>query len=197
MRRAHIHLLLAVTTTILIASVATALSRQTPGPSYGLTLRYTAGMRSLALDPEEPAVLVRMYSGRVLPTTQEISVTEIFREPTFTVLADPAISQASEAELMAHAREIFSLAELSSLGSSIVSLTGGSAILNDGSRNLEIEIHGQYVSDDTVRLIVSRKRDGEEVVATSVVARRGKTVILVGTPAPDGGDLPLICLTPL
>ena len=145
---------------------------------------------------EHEAVLVRMYRGRMQPALQEVSITTIFRDESFTVVGDEDITGDSDADLAAHLEKLFSLEEVVSLGSSLVPLSGGSALVNDG---WEIHVEGQRVGDRAVRLIVWKKRDGEGVVATSVITRRGKTIVLAGSSSTRAGDDGpyFVCLTPL
>ena len=150
----------------------------------------------------EDGVLVTMFRGRVLDSRQEVSITTIFREPSFTVLGDADLAFDSEDEIRAHVRDLFSLGEVVSQGSSRVALSGGSAmLLDEGGRHLaQIRVQGQRVGEHAVRLVVSEASGGKEVVATSVVARRGKTIVLAGPAAPgrDGAEeISLLCLTPL
>lgn len=144
------------------------------------------------------AILVRMFRGHMGQSSQEVSITTIFREPTFTVL-DEASDDDSEELLRQHIKEIFSLAKIASLGSSTVSLAGGSVFLDEGSRVTRIHVTGQAVGSGAVRIVVSQANQGAEMVATSVIARRGRTAVLAGTSegAARAGDLLFICLTPL
>ena len=115
----------------------------------------------------------------------------------WTVYAD--VTGGSEEELKTQLREIFSLKELASLGSSIVSLAGGSAVLDDNGHRVEIHVEGQPVGLRAARLVVSQVNDGQEIVAGSVIARTGKTVVLAGPPADDatgGHEIAFVCLTP-
>jgi len=148
----------------------------------------------------DKAVLLRVFRGRTRTTRSEISVSTIFRGPSFSVLADPDITGSTEQELTAHLKEIFSLKEVVSLGSGRVELAGGSAVMDDDGHSLEIHVEGQPAGRNTVRLMVSQTRDGAEVVATSVIARHGKTVVLAGPSASGSGDdggVSFVCLTPL
>jgi len=144
-------------------------------------------------------VLVQLFRGRTQPSPQEISVTTIFRERSFTVLGDADVTGGSEEELKTRLLEIFSLKELSSLGSSIVALAGGSAVLDDDGHRFEVHVEGQPVGGNAARLVVSESHDGTELVASSVIARTGKTVVLAGPPAPAGSgrEINFVCLTPL
>jgi hypothetical protein len=175
----------------------------------------TAGPRFQPAFPHEPtgspgpgSVLVQVLRGsasspapRIAPeASQEISVTTIFRERSFTVLADPDMAAGSEEQLKAHLARIFSLRQVDSLSNSLVPLAGGSAVLEVGGHRVQIRIAGQLVGDLASRLEVSEVRDGEEVVASSVIARQGKTIVLVGPAAPGRrGDqeVSFICLTPI
>jgi len=157
-----------------------------------------SGSRSYGPRPPDH-VLVQLFRGRTQATGQEISITTIFRERSFTVLGDADVTGGSEEELKSRVREVFSLKELASLGSSIVPLSGGSAVLDDNGHRLEVRVEGQPVGGHAARLLVSESHDGEEVVASSVIARSGKTVVLAGPPAPvaaGGTEINFVCLTP-
>ena len=153
-------------------------------------------------------VLVQLFRGRTRATGEEINITTIFRERSFTVLGDADVTGGSEEELKARVREVFSLKELASLGSSIVPLgaadgdnggNGASAVVDDNGHRIEVRVEGQAIGGLSARLLVSESHDGREVVASSVIARSGKTVVLAGPPAtlPSGGtEINFVCLTP-
>ena len=171
------------------AAVVSSPSRQ-PAPAPA---RVTYGLRP----PDH--VLVQLFRGRTRATGQEVSITTIFRERSFTVLADADVTGGSEEDLKSRVREVFSLKELASLGSSIVPLSGGSAVLDDNGHRLEVRLEGQAVGGHAARLFVSESHDGEEVVASSVIAGSGKTVVLASPPVPvaaGGTEINFICLTP-
>jgi len=158
-----------------------------------------AALQSPAVVVDRP-VLVRILRGLKSRSDQEVSITTMFRSPTFSVMADAEVAASSEAELLAHIREIFSLEEIASVGSSIVALPGGSAVLDDNGRQLEIRIQGERLGSRAVRLMVSQSWGGRQVVATSVIARAGKTIVLVGPATPGsqaGHEIDFVCLTPL
>lgn len=170
--------------------------------------RLARAARTGAQDSEarhaEPAgpgrLLVQIFRGHTVPTSQEVSITTIFRERSFVVLADAELT-ANPEELGSQVRELFSLREVDSLASSVVPLAGGSALLDDGGgRDIEIRIEGRPLAGRAVRLVVTELRDGSEAVATSVITRAGKTVVLAG-PATDGNagdqEINFVCLTPI
>jgi len=150
------------------------------------------------------SVLVRMFRGRLLASPDEVEVTTIFPGPGFTVLSDVTLevdpfdaTDAEIEEITAHLRGIFSLGQVTSLGSSRVALRGGSAMVNEGPRVTGIRLEGHPVGLTAARLVVTETRDGAEVMATSVLARRGKTIVLAGASEDSGDDLLLVSLTPL
>ncbi|HET6373787.1 MAG TPA: hypothetical protein VFG76_10790 [Candidatus Polarisedimenticolia bacterium] len=156
------------------------------------------GPRHAASRPR--AVLLQIFGGDRRAPQQEVSITTIFPERTFSVMADTDMEIGSEEELAAQVREIFSLESLVSLGSSHVSLPGGAALVDDGGVQMRVSIHGQQVSDGAVRLVISAAHGAEETVATSVIARVGKTIVLAGPSM--GGDAAgegvlFLCLTVL
>lgn len=153
-------------------------------------------------EPAGPGrLLVQIFRGHTVYTGQEVSITTIFRERSFVVLADADLTGNPE-ELGSQVREIFSLREVDALASSVVPLAGGSALFDDGrGRGIEIRIEGQPLAGRAVRLVVSELRDGAEAIATSVISKAGKTVVLAG-PATTGiaaGDqeINFVCLTPV
>lgn len=196
-------ILLGIALTGAAASAVLLSSPERPGASKVADVPMAAAVPNAAaprpwLRPPDH-VLVQLLRGRTRSSGQEISVTTIFRERSFTVLADADVRGGSEEELKTQVREIFSLKELASLGSSIVPLTGGSALLDDAGHRVAIHIEGQPVGGQAARLVVSEVYDGTEIVAGSVIARGGKTVVLAGPPAPgaDGGqEIDFVCLTP-
>ncbi len=140
--------------------------------------------------------LVRMFRGRVLPSTQEVEVTTFFRDPGFFQLAGPdaAPQDGLEEEVGAHARGVFSLGEVTPLGTSRMALTGGAVVVDGGPHPTRLSIRGQSVGNDAARLQVTQSYEGREVVAASLVARRGTTIILAGGGLAED-DLLLVCLT--
>ncbi|HKY31276.1 MAG TPA: hypothetical protein VJV23_01985 [Candidatus Polarisedimenticolia bacterium] len=157
---------------------------------------------SEALAPQRPdGVLVQIFRGRATPRAdREVSITTIFRERSFSVLTDAEAMIGSEEGLRERVRHLFSLAEVDSLGASLVDLPGGSAVLDDGGERVLVRLEGRPVGDHSVRLMVEASVAGEESVATSVIARHGRTVVLAGAAAgPGAADevLRFICLTPL
>jgi hypothetical protein len=145
-------------------------------------------------------LLVQLFLGRTIASAQEVSITTIFRPRSFVVLADADVTGGSEQALISQVREVFSLGEVVSLGSSIVPLSGGAAMLDDDGDRIELRLQGHALGERAVRLVVSELRDGQEVVATSVIARSGKTVVLAGPAAARArGDqeINFVCLTPL
>lgn len=145
----------------------------------------------------EDQVLVRLFRGRTHASQEEVEITTIFHEPGFSVVADTATT-GSDQGIQDHVKEVFSLREIASLGSSHIPLRGGSVIVDEAEHREEIRLSGQPVGRHAVRLVVSEAHDGREIVATSVIARRGRTVVLAGHGArADDTDVTFICLTPL
>lgn len=193
--------------------------RPAPGAALLLVLAAAAAIAALSLpaggslpsgrvDPPvtrpgaEPAasILVELLRGTAQSTAPEVSITTIFRDQTFTLLAGDAPDGRAQEDLHRHIREMFGLAELTSLGSSLVPMAGGSAILDVEGGRIEFRIDGQPMSDRIYRLVVSERRGGREEVATSVLARRGRTVVLAGPTTPHPGEGPgfsFVCLTPI
>lgn len=142
---------------------------------------------------------VEILSGRLSAGEDEVSITTIFREDTFTLLATETPDGGARELLHRHVRELFSLEEVVSLGASRVPLTGGSAIFEADGERMEIHVQGQMAGGQMVRLVVSNVRNGQEEVATSVLARRGRTVVLTAPgPANAGREarMTFVCLTP-
>lgn len=159
-----------------------------------------AAVAAPAIDSRESIqILMQIYRGDIRTTPREVSTTTIFRENSLTERdgVDPA--RLSGEDVIDQVREIFSLEEVSSLGSSVVPLFSGVALVDDEGSEARIRLTGQAVDEHSVRLVISQQRDGEEDFATSVVARYGKIVMLAGpTSRSDGRDVMLfICLTPL
>jgi len=141
--------------------------------------------------------LVRMFRGRILPSTQEVEVTTFFRDPGFLQLsgAEGGTQEGGlDEEIGAHARTVFSLGEVTSLGVSRMALAGGTVVVDGGPHVTRLSIEGHPIGPDAARLLVTQSNEAREVVAASVVARRGKTVILAGG-GPSQDDLLLVCLT--
>jgi len=158
-----------------------------------------AAVVSGAIRADEPQGLIRMFRGRLIPSTQEVEVTTFFRDPGFLLLsgADGAGAQDAglDEEIVAHARGVWSLGEVTPLGASRMSLAGGAVVVDGGPHLMRLTIEGQPVGPDSARLLVSQSNEGKEVVATSVVARRGRTIILAGGRNPSEGDLLIIAFT--
>ncbi len=196
-RALYLSLLLALTAAGAAAGVSLS-TRPEPIEPPDIPTRFIAPTSPAPLTDQ--AVLLRVLRGRTQPTRSEISVSTIFRGPSFSVVADPDITGNTEQELIAHLKDIFSLQEVVSLGSGRVELAGGSAVMDDDGHSIEIRVEGQPAGRNTVRLMVSQTRDGVEVVATSVIARHGKTVVLAGpgsSGTPDYDGISFVCLTPL
>ncbi|HZI92840.1 MAG TPA: hypothetical protein VFE84_01240 [Patescibacteria group bacterium] len=198
-------LLATVACAVVAASAAALSSPARLAPSKAVEQRL--GPAFVAFTPPDPRplarppdhVLVQLFRGRTQPSREEVSITTIFRERSFTVLGDADVAGGSEEDLKSQVREVFSLRELSSLGSSIVALSGGSAVLDDNGHRVEIHVEGQPVGGQAARLVVSEVQDGQEIVASSVIARMGKTVVLAGPPASGatgGREIDFVCLTP-
>lgn len=177
-----------------IAALAsgTALARLAPSRAAGEPPALAAPSQ-----PGHGPILVQMFRGQMLASEQEVSITTIFRAPTFAVLADAELTEGTEEALMAQVRDTFSLREMTSLGSSLVSPEGGSAILDDNGRRFEIRIQAEPVGSRARRLVVSAIQQGVEVVATSVIARAGRTIVLAGPAGPSRPhqEIDFICLT--
>ncbi|HET9482089.1 MAG TPA: hypothetical protein VFP98_10065 [Candidatus Polarisedimenticolia bacterium] len=178
-----------------------ATHRETAPPGPAAQAR-DAGRRVRPPAADAGRILVQVLRGSMVDSAQEITVTTIFREQSFSVLAGAELAGASEDELRAHVRDIFSLKEVTSLGTSVVPLSGGEALLDDG-RRLRVRIRGESMGDRAFRLVVSEVRDGKETVASSVIAREGRTVVLAGPPAAGepgrgaDGAVSFLCLTPI
>jgi len=131
-----------------------------------------------------PVGLVRVYRGRLLPSTQEVEVTTFFRDREFLLIDEADASEQQdgglEDEIVAHARRVYSLGEVTSLGGSRMALTGGAVVVDGGPHLTRLSIEGRPVGRDAAQLLVSQSNDGREIVATSVIARRGRTIILAG-----------------
>jgi len=142
-------------------------------------------------------ILVQIFRGRPLSDDPGVEVTTIFRGPSFTVLADADGVIGSEDALRERVRDLFSLEQVDSIGSSLVDLPGGSALLDDDGRPLEVRLSGQPVGDRALRLVVKASLDGAGAVSTSVIARRGRTIVLAGQPSPGDRNVRFLCLTPV
>jgi hypothetical protein len=148
--------------------------------------------------PEGPQqILVQIFRARPLTAGGGVEVTTIFRGPSFTVLADSVGVIGSEDALRERVRDLFSLEQVDSIGSSLVDLPGGSALLDDGGRPLEVRLSGQPVGDRALRLVVAASLDGTGTVSTSVIARQGKTIVLAGQPSATEPHVRFLCLTPI
>lgn len=153
-----------------------------------------------AIDRRESGrVLMQIYRGDIKTTSREVSTTTIFRDHSLIAGDGVDAARLSGEDVIDQVREIFSLEEVSSLGSSMVPLFGGVAVVDDDGREARVRLMGQPVDEHSVRLVISQQRDGEEDFATSVIARYGKTLMLAGpTSRSDGRDVMLfVCLTPL
>ncbi len=197
----------AAAATLSVAALVWQPGKQGPDGTLASGNPAAARETAAASSPVRPAVISTAAGGRVMlqlfrgstaGSHSEVSITTIFRERTFTVLADADLAQGAQDDLRSQVKEIFSLKEIVSLGSSMVTLAGGSALLDDDGRQVAIRIEGQPVGARAVRLVVSQMRDGREDMATSVVARYGKTIVLAG-PAPSaasgGKEIIFVCLT--
>ena len=203
MKRPAVWILTAIPVILAVVAASVAF-----GPGVRIApLADTAPLRP-STPHSEPAgpgrILVQIFRGHTIASAQEVSITTIFRGRSFVVLADADLSGNPgnpDDELGSQVREIFSLGEVDSLASSVVPLPGGSALFDDGGgRHIEIRIEGHPLAGRAVRLVVSELRDGAEAVATSVVAKAGRTVVLAG-PATDGNagdqEINFVCLTPM
>lgn len=145
-----------------------------------------------AIRVDEPQGLIRMFRGRLIPSTQEVEVTTFFRDAGFLLLSGADGTGAQDAgledEIVAHARGVWSLGEVTPLGASRMSLSGGAVVVDGGPHSTRLTIEGEPVGPDSVRLRVSQSNEGKEVVATSVVARRGRTIILAGGGSSGSSD---------
>ncbi len=144
-------------------------------------------------------VLVQLFRGDRHALDREVSTTTIFQEPSSLMrVADPP--PGAEEELRAQMQALYELKEVSSLGTRLVSLSGGTAVVDSDGDQVRIQMVGQPLGDRTVRLLIRQQHDGMEDSATSVVARYGRTFMLSGpAPAGEGSDSrPLfLFLTPL
>ena len=192
-----------LTAVVVIMAVAAVTGAITPAVRFVLPSN-THHPPSLPPLPELPGpgrLLVQIFRGHTISSSQEVSITTIFRQRAFAVLADADLTGNPDEEIGSQVREIFSLREVDSLASSVVPLSGGSALFDDGGgRRIEIRIEGHPLAGRAVRVVVSELRDGAEAVATSVIAKAGKTVVLAG-PATDGNagdqEINFVCLTPV
>jgi hypothetical protein len=124
-----------------------------------------------------------------------VEVATIFRDPAFAVLADDQRTVGSEEALRARVRDLFALGEVDTIGSSLVDLPGGSALMDDGGRLVEVRLKGRPAGERSVRLVITASLDGLGPVTTSVIARQGRTVLLAGQPA--NGLVSFVGVTPL
>jgi hypothetical protein len=192
----------ALVATVLAAAAVTALAMAPPRLSIPPPVLPPAWQPA---DPPDPVlaqggpdrILVQIFRARPLSTGEGVEVTTIFRGPSFTVLADSDGMIGSEAALREGVRDLFSLEQVDSIGSSLVDLPGGSALLDDGGRLLKVRVSGQPVGDRALRLVVSASLDGAGTVSTSVIARQGKTIVLAGQPSPAEPHVRFLCLTPI
>jgi hypothetical protein len=156
-------------------------------------------MAAPAIDrPGSGQVLMQIYRGDMKASSREVSTTTIFREHSVTGADGADSARLPGEDVSDQVREIFSLEAVSSLGSSMVRLFGGVAVVDDEGSEVRIQMTGQPVDEHSVRLVIAQRRDGEEYFATSIVARYGKTVMLAGpTSRSAGRDVMLfVCLTP-
>ncbi len=151
-----------------------------------------------AREDASPVVLVSLLRGERGPRDAEVHVTTVFGERSFVLPAGEDAGAPTEDEVAAQARTVFSLRSVAPLGSSILPLSGGTALLEDSGRRASIRIEGTRAGAGSVRLVVTLMQDGREPVATSVVALIGRAVVLTGPdPAAAEGSLFLVRLTPL
>jgi len=168
-----------------------------PLTAHAVSRDAAAGRESIEVDA--PQGLVRMFRGRHLPSSQEVEVTTFFRDAGFLLLSGAdgagAMDAGLEDEIVAHARGVWSLGEVKSLGASRMSLAGGAVVVDAGPHLTRLTIAGQHVGPDSARLLLSQSNGGREIVATSVVARRGRTILLAGGAKSTDDDLLLVAFT--
>jgi hypothetical protein len=124
-------------------------------------------------------VLLRLFRGRREPAPQDVSVTTLLGPGMPTVVVDPDLAQATDDDLRAQLASVFSMSQVLALGSTITDLAGGRALLDDDmGQPLEISIEGQPTAARSARLVLSLRRAGRELIATSLVVRSGRTVIV-------------------
>lgn len=149
-----------------------------------------------AVAPGDPGrVLVQIFRGRARSVDGAVEVATIFRDPGFALLADAPVMVESEEALQARVRDLFSLDEVDLVGSSLVPLPGGAAVMDDGGRRVKVRVEGERVGHRALRLVIGASLDGSGEVTTSVIAREGHTVLLAGQPS--AGHVSFLCLTPL
>ncbi|HEY3176436.1 MAG TPA: hypothetical protein VGK94_11840 [Candidatus Polarisedimenticolia bacterium] len=153
-----------------------------------------------AVPPGPDRLLVQLFRGRAFSTRQEVTTTTILRPRSFALPGDADVAGGSQEALISQLREVFSLDDVTSLGSTIVPLSGGAALLDDDGHRIELRLEGHAVGGRAARIVVWELHDGREVVASSVIARSGRTVVLAGPPAAAGDsdqEVSFVCLTPL
>ncbi|MGH9869032.1 MAG: hypothetical protein ACREAA_12805 [Candidatus Polarisedimenticolia bacterium] len=140
-------------------------------------------------------VLVQIFRGRPHQAAPEVEVATIFRDPAFALLADTQETVGSQQALRDRVRDLFELDEVNTIGSSLLSLPGGAALMDDGGRPVEVRVRGRQVGERSMRLVITASLDGTGPVTTSVIARQGRTVLLAGQPS--GGMISFVGVTPL
>ena len=175
-----------------------------PGASVPMTPRAAAlsepqrAAVSAAASEAPQRVLLRLFRGRREPAGQDVSVTTLLGPGVPTVVVDPELAEATDDDLRAQLRSVFSMSQVLALGSTITELAGGRALLDDGvGLPLEISIAGQPATARAARLVLSLRRAGRELIATSLVVRSGRTVIVAGPQgdASTGDDLIFVAVT--
>ena len=164
---------------------------------------WTFAMRGEGAHPPAPAaaagepgrVLVQIFRGRARADDGGVEVATIFRDQGFAVLADEPVMVESEQALQDRVRDLFSLDEVDLVGSSLVPLPGGAAVMDDGGRRVQVSVEGTRVGHRALRLVIGASLDGSGEVTTSVIAREGRTVLLAGQPS--AGNVSFLCVTPL
>jgi hypothetical protein len=129
-------------------------------------------------------VLLRLFRGRREPAPQDVSVTTLLGPGMPTVVVDPDLAQATDDDLRAQLASVFSMSQVLALGSTVTDLAGGRALLDDDmGLPLEVSIEGHPAAARSARLVLSLRRAGRELIATSLVARSGRTVNVAGPQA--------------
>ncbi len=171
-----------------------------PAPSAALERHDPAG-RSAAASAPRHQVLLRFFRGRS-EKRNEVNVTTLLGAGGPPIVETPDITAASPAasddELRGQLAAAFSLPEVVALGSAVTSFGGGRALLDDDAGlPLEVRIDGRQAGSHSVLLILSLRRGGREELATSLMVRSGRTVIVAGPQSPpeDGECLILIAVT--
>jgi hypothetical protein len=150
-----------------------------PGPARAAASMAAVDLRAALEAPQR--VLLRLFRGRREPAPQDVSVTTLLGPGMPTVVVDPELAQATDDDLRAQLASVFSMSQVLALGSTITELAGGRALLDDDmGLPLEISIEGHPAAARAARLVLSLRRDGRELIATSLVVRAGRTVIVAG-----------------